>query len=468
MLTIEDKKEIIRYCLEKNILAGPELFATEAGKGEILSALLEKHQPAATKPPLTITCQTPFKEEPGKKEVQDFVDYFVVRYRSMEKILRNRTELQHLTSIARAVSKKDRETTSLIGMVSSIQQTKNKNIYLSLEDPTGKISVLVNKDKKELFEIAKDTMVDEIIGVVGTASNGVLFASEILLPEVPLHKELKKYPTESYIAFLSDLHVGSLYFLEKPFLRFIKWINGDLGTEEQQIIAKKIGCIFIIGDLVDGVGVYPEQDNELSIKDITAQYERCAELLSQIPKHIPLIICPGNHDAVRIAEPQPPLYKDIAKSLWDLPNAKLVPNPAHITVYADETFPGFDILMYHGYSFDYYVANNDSIRNGGGYDRADLIMKFLLRRRHLAPTYTSTQYMPYTTHDPLVIDKIPDFLVTGHIHKTSVSQYRNVTLICGSCWQSTTKFQERVGHKPEPCRVPVVNLQTRKIKVLNF
>ena len=125
-------------------------------------------------------------------------------------------------------------------------------------------------------------------------------------------------------------------------------------------------------------------------------------------------------------------------------------------------------MIYHGYSFDYYVANVESIRNGGGYDRADLIMKFLLQRRHLAPTHTSTLYIPDIKNDYLVIDKIPDFFISGHIHKSYVSNYRNITLICGSCWQAKTPFQEKVGHNPEPARVPIINLQTREVKVLRF
>ena len=71
-----------------------------------------------------------------------------------------------------------------------------------------------------------------------------------------------------------------------------------IGSEQQKDIAKKIKYIFIVGDLVDGCGIYPEQDKELLIKDVYQQYKECAELLKQIPKHIPLIICPGNHDAL--------------------------------------------------------------------------------------------------------------------------------------------------------------------------
>lgn len=113
------------------------------------------------------------------------------------------------------------------------------------------------------------------------------------------------------------------------------------------------------------------------------------------------------------------------------------------------------------------MANVDSIRNNGGYDRGDLIMKFLLKKRHLAPTHTSTLYVPQDSDD-LVIKNVPDIFVTGHIHKSIAANYRNITLISGSCWQSKTSFQEKVGHNPEPSRVPIVNLKTREVKILRF
>ena len=95
-------------------------------------------------------------------------------------------------------------------------------------------------------------------------------------------------------------------------------------------------------------------------------------------------------------------------------------------------------------------------------------MKFLLQLRHLAPTHGSSLFSPDYNIDPMVIDKIPDFFVSGHIHKTDIANYRGTTLVSGSCWQSRTKFQEKVGHHPEPSRVPIVNLQTRKYKILKF
>jgi len=409
-----------------------------------------------------------YEADSKKRDIQDFVQYFNNRYKAIERILKNRTELTNIMSINRIRAKKDRDHISLIGLVKEKQTTKNKNIILTLEDPTDHIKVLANKNKPGLFKIANDVVLDEVIAINGVNAENIVFADNIFLPDIPVNKELKKSSDEAYTIFLSDLHVGSNNFLSNDFNKFLKWINQKAGNEKQKEIASKVKYIFIVGDLVDGCGVYPEQDKELVIKDIKKQYEECANLLKQIPSEIHIIICSGNHDAMRISEPQPPLHREFAEQIYRLPNAVMVSNPSLVNIHASENFPGFDVLLYHGYSFDFFVSEVDSIRNQGGYDRADLIMKFLLQRRHLAPTHTSTLYIPDTIKDPLVIDKLPDFFVSGHIHKSISANYRNITTVCGSCWQSKTSFQEKVGHHPEPSRVPIANLKTREMKILKF
>jgi DNA polymerase II small subunit len=409
-----------------------------------------------------------FEEHSNEIGVRDFTLYFNSRLSSLQKILYSRDELRGVLSISRIIAKKERESVSLIGMVTDKHITKNNNIILTLEDSTGQIKVLVNKNKPEIYEPSKDIVPDEVIGISGVSGDNIVFANNVLWPDIPSINEMKKSENEAYALFLSDLHVGSKDFLGEDFDRFLKWINQETGNEKQKEIASKVKYIFIVGDLIDGVGIYPGQEGDLVIKGAGEQYEECARLLSMIPKHISLIICPGNHDSLRVAEPQPPLKPEFSQQIYNLPNAIVVSNPSLINIHSDKTFSGFNVLLYHGYSFDYYVANVDSIRNKGGYDRADLIMKFLLKRRHLAPTHTSTLYVPYTNMDPLIIDTVPDFFVTGHIHKSAVANYKNITLISGSCWQSKTEFQEKVGHHPEPSRVPIVNLSTREVKILRF
>jgi len=409
-----------------------------------------------------------YNAPPKKRVANDFIMYFNSRYRSLEKLLKNRHEMQNVTSISRISGKKNREEVSIIGMVMDKKYTKNGNYILEVDDRTDSTKVLINKSKPDQFKIAKDIVLDEVIGIRGVNGNGIIFANSLLFPDIPLTKEIKKSKEETYVLFLSDIHVGSKNFLEHDFNRFLKWINQETGTEEQKRIASKVKYLFIIGDLVDGCGVYPGQEKELEIKDIKNQYRVCAEVLSNIPINIEIIVCPGNHDAMRLAEPQPPFYKDFAEPIYQLPNVTITSNPATVNIGSSDTFSGFNVLLYHGYSFDFYFNEVESIRNSGGYDRVDLLMKFLLQKRHLAPSYTSTLYVPDTWSDSLVIDQVPDFFISGHIHKAAAANYKGVTLISGSCWQSKTSFQEKVGHNPEPSRVPIVNLQTRQLKILKF
>jgi DNA polymerase II small subunit/DNA polymerase delta subunit B len=158
-----------------------------------------------------------YEEPVSKKDVGDFVGYYNSRFRQVEGLLRNRQELSGLTSIARILQKRDRENVALIGMVSDKTTTSGGHVMLKLEDRTGVIRVLVNSSKQELFSLAKDTVLDEVVGITGMSGDGIVFCTGILNPDIPLNKELKKCPEEGYAIFLSDLHVGSVNFLEDKF-----------------------------------------------------------------------------------------------------------------------------------------------------------------------------------------------------------------------------------------------------------
>src|SRR3989339_1242667 len=132
-----------------------------------------------------------YEEDSKKRGIQDFVQYFNARYQSIEKILRTRPELQNITTINRVLNKRDRETLSLIGIVADKQKTKNGNLMLRIEDQTGTINVLVNKNKPEIFEEAKSIVLDEIIGINGVNGENIIFANKIIWPEISF-KELKK------------------------------------------------------------------------------------------------------------------------------------------------------------------------------------------------------------------------------------------------------------------------------------
>jgi DNA polymerase II small subunit len=406
-----------------------------------------------------------YKEKNKKKEIQDFVLYFRNRYDKLKNMLKIRQELQSATSINRIIGRQSRDPVALIGLVNEKRTTKNGHIILNIEDLTGNINIMINTNKGELFETAKDLALDEVIGVLGIVNGDIVFVNDLLFPDIPMGNELKKAPEESYVVFSADLHAGNKLFYEEDFLEFIDWLNGK-GRDKDT--ALKVKYLFLMGDVVDGVGIYPNQENDLNIRDIYKQYEKVAELLDKIRKDVKIIICAGNHDALRISEPQPILDKKIAAPLYKLPNVIMVTNPSIVNIESSPTFDGFNVLLYHGYSFAYYGDNVGSIRSAGGNTRADLIMKYILQRRHLAPAHGSNLYIPDSEEDPLIIDKIPDFFVTGHIHRMAEASYRNVSMIGCGCWIGQSAFQEKIGLVPEPSKINLVNLQTREMRIINF
>ncbi len=407
-----------------------------------------------------------YKEDYKKREIQDFVIYYNKRFEALKKILIGRPELQNVTSINRILTKTNREEVSVIGIVSDKNETKNGNILISLEDTTGIIKVLISKNRSELFNFGKNVVFDEVIGITGVSGGQIIFANNIIFPEVAISNHIKKSPDEVYAAFISDIHVGSKKFLEEEFIKFINWLNGNVGDDNQKNIAKKVKYLFIVGDLVDGVGVYPGQEDELLIKDLIKQYEKFSELIDMIRKDIKLIICGGQHDAIRMSEPQPPLMRKYAETVYKLSNVILVSNPCLVNIQSTKDFEGFNIYMYHGASFHYYVDNVESLRNAK--ENPSNTMKFLLQKRHFAPTHNSNVFVPDTEEDPLVIEKVPDVVVCGDSHRSAIGNHNGIIIINCSCWQSKTDFQEKVGHNPDPAKVPILNLKTREIKILKF
>ncbi|MDK2849407.1 MAG: polymerase small subunit [Candidatus Woesearchaeota archaeon] len=399
-----------------------------------------------------------------KLDVQNFVNYYRQRLKTFVRMLSTRTELQGLKSINKLRGESE---VSIIGLINNIVDTKN-GIFIDVEDLTGVIRVIVTKDNEELYNIASELVLDQAIGVSGFLKNNVIYAKTILEPGVPNSIQVKKAKEDVNLAIISDLHVGSKLFLEKEFMKFIDWINGNYGNETHRELGLKTKYLIIAGDLVDGVGVYPGQKSELKVTSIKEQYDYAACLLSKIRKDVTIIISPGNHDAVRLAEPQPALDKDFAESLYKMENVILVSNPSWLRIHNVDGFSGFKVLIYHGYSFDYYIRNIDSLRNSGGFDRFDLVMKFLLNKRHLSPSHGATLFVPDPEKDPLVIEEVPDIFIVGHNHRPNVGSFNNIVLVSGGTWQLKTPFQEKIGHDPLPGRVPVFNLKTRKINLLRF
>lgn len=396
-----------------------------------------------------------------KLEVEDFTKYFRNRLNEMRKILQGNASLKNLVSINKVSGSRQR--ISIIGIVYEKSITKNRNILLGVEDLTGKMKVLINSNNQKLYEKAEEISLDSVLGFSGVGNKEILFANELVFPDTVL-QERKKSPIEEYALFMGDLHFGSRLFLEKSLLKFIDYLNGKVPNTPE---AEKIKYLFLVGDLIAGVGVYPSQEKDLILKDIEEQFIGLSQILNKIRKDIKIIVSPGNHDGVRLMEPQPLLNERYAWSIYDLKNVMLTGNPAYVNIGATNNFSGFDVLTYHGFSFPYYANTVPKFMVEKTLNFPDRIMAYLLKNRHLAPSHSSVQYYP-SEEDNLMIKRIPDIFVSGHTHKSAVSYYNNILMVSASSWESKTSNQERMGNEPDFCKIPMFNLKTRTIKILDF
>lgn len=405
----------------------------------------------------------------SKLEVKDFVRYFRNRYNFFKKILQNRAELENLVSIDKIGGRREGSRNfSIIGIVSNKFLSKNKNIFLEVEDLTGKTKLLISQNKKEVYEKAKEILLDDVVGFRVSGTKDFLFVNDLFYPDCFL-KEKKKIDREVYALFISDLHVGSKNFLEKSFSKFVDWLNGKGCDEIQKEILGKIKYLFVLGDSVDGVGAYPGQEKDLKIKDVKEQYEKLAGFYKKIPKHISIIQCAGQHDAVRVAVPQPPIGKDFAESLIKIENLYLVSNPSLVEIGGDGNKEGLKVLMYHGAGIIPYIIHEiEDLRLSNTQATPAKAIKHLLLRRHLAPCHGGFVYIPDAQEDSMIIKQVPDIITTGEMHKVDIDIYNNILIICNSCWQTQTAYEEKVGNQPDYCKVPMLNLKTREIKILDF
>ncbi|MFH1307014.1 MAG: metallophosphoesterase family protein [Candidatus Micrarchaeota archaeon] len=226
----------------------------------------------------------------------------------------------------------------------------------------------------------------------------------------------------------------------------------DLGEEGNSKLAGKVKYIVIAGDIVDGIGIYPTQENELTIKDIYGQYKVFDEIVQSLPDYIEIIVGPGNHDAVRRGEPQPYIPMELIHS-----DVKKIGSPSSLEI------EGFKHLVYHGTSLDSLIAN----MSGLSYAKPEGPMIEMLKRRHLSPIYGENLIVP-ELKDYLVISEAPDVVHMGHIHKNASTKYRGTLLINSGTFQARTDFQAKMGHIPTPGIVPVLELKTNQLSHLKF
>lgn len=387
----------------------------------------------------------PIEAEDGFKRL------FQDRYAHLLEIAKRRPDSKNIVPMDSAREGKDKSL-KIAGLLSSRVSKKGGGVELVLDDPTGSAKVFCGDDVADMaLAIPFDSMV---IAEVSAGRGGQLYARELFFPDVPTRKAVGS-SHRVYAVLLSDLHIGSKFFLADDFNRFLMWLNGKLGDLD---VVERIRYIVVAGDVIDGVGVYPGQEFQLSERSLKGQYDVAAKFLQQVPKHMKLIMSPGNHDPVRQALPQPAVSADLMGPLYGLTNAVNIGSPSNIKL------DGVNFLVYHGRSLDDVIATVPDLT----YDRPVDAMEVLLKSRHLAPTYGKRTALSPEIRDMLVIDPVPDVFHAGHVHTLDVGHYRGTLMVNSGTFQGQTPFQQNMGIDPIASIVPILDLSTLEVIKRNF
>jgi len=390
--------------------------------------------------------------------IEDYLQYFQDRFKRIERLLRQRIDVKAATPILEALKSPAKAKLKIICMITEKREAKQQ-IILAVEDLHASATILVTHNApEELHRKAQLLLPDQVVCIAVVKTRGNLFlAEDIIFPEVG-QKPQRRASEPIYAVLTSDMHVGSTKFQREAFNRFILWLNGKYGNDKMKEIAGHVKYVLIAGDIVDGVGVYPNQVKELLIRDIHKQYKLASKLIEQIPDYVEIVVTPGNHDAPRKALPQPAISDDFLKTLQETRKVYSLGDPCVVSLH------NVEVLMYHGRSLDDIIATVP----GMDHEHPEKAMKLLLQSRHLAPLYGGKTMLLPENRDFLVIERIPDIFHSGHIHVMGYCNYRGVLIVNSGGWQEQTDYMQKLGLIPTPGKVPVVNLQTLEPTVLSF
>jgi len=381
--------------------------------------------------------------------VKGYNALFSSRFNKLKRIISDRPESRKLKSIASLKTVKSKDDLYVCGLITTRNSERNIT-KLVLEDPSGSFEGIVFDS--ELQKTAGTLLTDQfVMARISLGKNSGFIIKDLIQPDIP-DQPINKSETEAYAVFLSDLHIGSKYFMEEEFREFVSWLSSP------DPVARKIRFILIGGDIVDGVGIYPNQDKELVCQTIEEQLKKVEDLISKIPKNMKIIIMPGNHDPGRRALPQPAIPKKYNSSLWEMENVVMVGNPAVVSL------NGVKVMMFHGQSVDDIVKTTPGL----SYDKPTNVMKHLLKARHLSPIYGSQTPLAPEMEDLLVIENVPDVFHVGHVHRAELDMYKGILLVNSGSWQTQTPFQASVGMTPNPGIAIMVNLKTFQVFHQNY
>ncbi|MFX1511642.1 MAG: metallophosphoesterase [Promethearchaeota archaeon] len=409
--------------------------------------------------PIEILTQIPFRTE-ARGELTDFLALFKDRYIRLRHLLLSRPEVRSAIEVNKARHHPEGDVI-VVGMLDEKRLTPQGGVVLNLEDLSGQILPIIISPQKKSVEEARFLFTDTVIGISGFLKDAntdidykrILFGNEIIKPGVPNYAFRLGHSYElGCMAITGDLHVGSIYFEESLWKAFVKFLNQEIKEPKYKALAARLSHLLIPGDLVDGVGVFPDQEDELEILNIYEQYNYAAELLAEIPQDIQIVICPGNHDASRQAIPQQIIPKNFCEKLQSMKNIIMVANPAFFKLGPRK------ILIYHGQGLERVIQQTKAT-----FERPDLALIEILKYRHLFPLYGTKSAIAPERKDYLVIDDLPEIIVTGHLHIGKTRIYRGLRLALSGTFEQASSWLRGLNIQPTVGLVPIVDLASGEL-----
>jgi DNA polymerase II small subunit len=467
LLDEEEVEDLVKLAIHRANISADELYVIDR---EILQSTLnervdreEKRRPLTGKGrerPLAAEYDAHFEvindhESEPVESVDGFLEYFKSRYKKIGSLLRERMDVRDAVTISQIKKMPLRSKAKVVGIVSR-KTARGARLFIELEDTEDSITAMASD--QETVRRGLSILEDQVICVEALKYRGdLLIVNDFIWPDIPSGVQ-RRAEAPICTVFLADIHVGSRHFMGELFERFIRWMNLEIGRPSLRNLAGRVKYVVIAGDVVDGIGVYPNQINELDITDIREQYKVALSLISALPDYVEVIVIPGNHDAARNSLPQPPIPSEYTESFYQDSRIHMLGNPSRLLL------DGVETLVCHGKALDDVLSQTPGLTfhspvNG---------MELLLRCRHLAPFYGSTTPLAPEREDRLVITSKPDIFHMGHIHIYGSKRYKGVTMIASGPWQEQTSFQKRMNLTPTPGVAPVFDLHTHQLTPLDF
>ena len=387
---------------------------------------------------------------------EQLFNIFLENFKSSEPILKRRIGGEEVPKYKSGI---------LIGMVQDTRVLHTNKFIIQLEDlQTEIITNCVMVQDSPSFPEYRDILRDTLIGISGVLPKNfkegditAFWGKDVIRPGFsPITFNPTSNPHK--ILFIADLHYGSKYFSRSIFAKLIKFLTLQDLDPMYEKIAEEIKTIIIAGDLVDGVGRFSNQKEQITSHSYQSQYEGLATILRDIPSHIQIFIIPGEHDATQTALPQPAIDRQISKDLLAIPNLTSHGNPLRLSL------EDISMLIFHGQgNFELFQKHFQKTLV-----KPTVAIKQLLEYRHLYPEYGSYNPLAPFNKDYLVIDEIPNVIVSGHLHHAYFEEYKGIKIItCGTFQRENQKSAQLEG-KVSLGVIPILDTVSGKVEIIDL